>query len=117
MATKEEFFSCILTGAWQKILPEKIFQSLNDWLGRHQAEAKVVIRFTFEDSKHRQRFAAHFLCSPVLTKAKKIRLEAAHLPSQDDFTKAPKRLLSIPSQLRPLPLFSMPGDLLEQILD
>lgn len=97
----------ITKGEWRDALPRPLFSQLNDWFEKHIA-SDVVVRIVFYDPEKERRFACHLLCA----KASKRNVHNIFIPEAEEFDS--QVLLSVPRELRELPIFCMPHNMLER---
>lgn len=106
---KDEILTQLLDGDWKNLFPIKIYDPLEEWLGRHKEKPFVVVRFTFYNPiRDIGRYAIYLLCNPNI-KAGKIEVKDLKF-SLDALP------LAIPPSIYELPLYCMPSDLLQKIL-
>jgi len=108
-AYKDEILEQLLAGQWKSLFPRQIFSSISAWFKRHKELDAVVIRFTFyQPSEDNERYAIYLICTPEIidgkVNVKDLRFAVDEYP------------LSIPTSLYDVPLYCMPGNLLQKIL-
>ena len=107
LGAHEDIFNKIVKGEWVEVLPKRVYQSFSEWCVRQIDSDELAVRFTFCNPDDASRYSIYILCQPNLGKKVMIR----GYKSQKD-----RPLAMIPS-LYDKPLFCMPNNLLESILE
>lgn len=116
---KSQFFNDLGTGAWDRILSAKRLQSFKSWLQKIEktGSQEALVRFVFLDSKYSRPFAMHMVCATVFNDNGGLIVKSFYLPSPQYFHKESHRLLVLPEQVKDLPLYCMPKNLMDDYHD
>jgi len=107
LGAHEDIFNKIVKGEWEGVLPKGVFNSFSEWCSRQKGIEELVVRFTFSNPEDSSKYAIYILCHPSLDEKVIIR----------GYKSQRERPLAMLPSLYDKPLFCMPSNLLDRILE
>jgi len=107
---KDEILSQLVHGDWKVLFPRQVYNKLTGWFKKQEQQRKetlVNIRFLF--SSNDVKYAVYLVCVPKFQKGK---VDVRNMKFGEEGYP-----LAIPPALYKMPLYCMPKNLLEKILN